>query len=466
MADSVATAPAAARLAAFVTGARYADLPATVVEKGKEQIVFFISRAFEGASSPEGRQARQVFASAAQRDGVTLIADRMRLAPSDAACANCSQMRGAGGRDDVIWPAGIHAGVITLPTAFAVGESRGRSGRELLLALALGYEVMGKLGRAFAAWSARLPRRPTNVYGAFGPVTVAGRLLKLGTERLSHAYGYAANLGIGIPESGMMDHYYGLVNRNGILAAELAGAGGTAYSAETIEGSAGLFRSYFGEVPSDLPLVIDRLGSDWEILTAEQKRYPGTGQNAVAISLLLEVMRREQLMGDDIEAIDVVQPDDGDSEIRKREVASRGPFERSVQAYSSLPYAISVALLDGDVKLARYPDLDDLELLNDPKVAALMSRVTLTFEIGHTPRYCRLVVRRKDGGVIRREVDTFGFSFPRDAWQGALEEFGTRWVSRARLALLAERVAALESVADIGDLLALTVPDRAQGATS
>lgn len=447
------------RLANFVAAARYEMLPEQVVTKAKEQIVFFLARAFEGRTSGEAQQLRRVLASAARADGVTVIGHEFRLAPAEAAFANCSLMRGAGGRDDVLWPAGIHAGVIALPTALAMSEKTHATGRELLLAFVLAYEVMGKLGRAAESWAAKFPRRPTNVFGSFGPVTAAGRLLRLDSSRLANAYGYAANLGTGIPEGGMMDHYYSLVNRNGILATELANKGGAAYSNMTIEGSAGLYRSFFGSVPRALAGLVDRLGVDWEIMGAEQKRYPGTGQHAVAIDMLLKLIASDGLTASQVSSIEVVEPDADDSDIRKREVAFAGPFIRAVQAYSSLPYALAIALHDGHMSLARYPDEDDLALINDPAIAQLMSLVTLHFESGHaSSRYCRLEVKLRTGHVVRREVESFSFPFPREAWGPALQEFGLQILGGEQLRRLEALIADLQDLGDVANLMAVLSP--------
>jgi 2-methylcitrate dehydratase PrpD len=449
------------RLADFVTRVRYEDLPREVVVKAKEEIVFLIARAFEGAGSPEAHQVRHVLASCARSDGVHVIADSLRLDASDAALFNCALMRGAGGRDDVLWPAGVHAGSVTLPTALALAEATHASGETLIVSLVLAYEILGKLGTVADSWATRLPRRPTNVYGPFGPITAAAYLLRLDRVHVANAFGYAANLGIGVPEGGMMDNYYGLVNRNGILAARLAGAGGMPYTLDIIEGSTGLYRSFFGHVPRSLDRAMGALGKDWEVMTAEIKPYPGTGQNAPAIYLLLQLAASERLTPQNVVEIEVVQPHATDSEPRRREVAFQGPFVRSVQAYSSLPYALAVALIDGHVGLSRFPDADDLKLLNDPRVARLMKRINLRFEAGHaSPRYCRLRVRLTDGRVLRREVERSVIKFPREEWGPALQEFGDKVLPRAQLQKAEAMLLDLEKLTDVSELMRTLAVDR------
>lgn len=448
------------RIAAFVERARFEDLPPNVIEKAKEQIVFFFSRALEGRDAYEAKQARRVVTPAEAASGATVIGDSVLLNAADAAFSNCSRMRGAGGRDDVTWPAGIHAGVITLPTALAIAETTHAAGRELILALVLGYEVSGKLALAADPWTARLPRRPTNVYGVFAPIAAAGRLMRLNSAQLAHAFGYAVNLAIGIPEGGMMDHYYSLVNRAGILGTQLAAAGGGPYDRFTIEGSAGLYRSFFGAVPDGLWTELDVLGKHWEILDAEQKEYPGTGQNAPSVRQALELARTERLDPAQIEQITVVEPETGDSIIRKREVMFQGPFTRPVQAYSSLPYAIALALIDGQVSLRRYPDEDHLDLLNDPHVGALMRRIVLNFERGHGPRYSRIEVRLRNGRTIRRVDEQFTVNLPPAEWGVSLRQFGGGVLSNDQLREVERLMRNLEHLPDSAVLMAALRPEE------
>jgi 2-methylcitrate dehydratase PrpD len=255
---------------------------------------------------------------------------------------------------------------------------------------------------------------------------------------------------MGIPEGGMMDHYYSLINRNGIVAAQLAEAGGAPYSRYTIEGNTGLFRSFFGEVPAALQASIANLGHDWEIMTAEQKHYPGTGQNTVPIELLIELVKTEKLSVAQVVKIDVVQPDSHEAIDRKLEVSSRGPFVRLVQAYSSLPYALALVLLDGTVAMGRYADSANI---NDPEVAREMHKVVITDEDGHGPRYCRLTVHTKDGRMLAREIQNFSYPFPPSVWGEWLRTAGARLFPGMQLESLEHLVGNLDDLDDVASLM-------------
>jgi 2-methylcitrate dehydratase PrpD len=451
------------QIASFLARVRFEDLPASVIQKAKEQIVFLLGRAFEGSLGEAGAQVHAIASllSRPVRGSASVIGQRYRLSPADAAFANCSFMRGDSGNDDLLWPSLLHPGPITLPVALSLGEVRKASGREFILAYVLGYEVMGKLARAAIPWEAALPRRSTNVYGAFGPVTTAAHLLKLSEKQLANAMAYAVNIVIGIPE--MMTHYYSLLAGNGLLAAQLAGAGGVAYGRTTIEGELGLYRSFFGSVPESLPGLIAALGSDWEILNAAQKRFfssgGGTGANATPLFLLDQLLREEQLSADDIQRIDVVLPFADYAQERRDIVASQGPFDRTGNAYGSLPYSLALLALFGrEIDAKWYANDAHLAVINDPGVARVMQRVFTTFESGHqSSRYCRLDLTTSQGRHFRKEADNVESPFPRAEWSGWLRR-GARLLNDTQLETLERTIGELESVRDVSTLAAALIP--------
>jgi 2-methylcitrate dehydratase PrpD len=361
-------------------------------------------------------------------------------------------------RDDVIWPSGIHAGLCALPTALAIAETHRLSGREFLTSIVLAYEIMGKLGNAADGWAAPMPRRPTMIYGPFGPITVVSRLLKYDTARTVHALGYASNTGMGVPEGGQTEHYYSLLTRNATFAALVAGAGGAAYAKTTIEGDTGLYKSFFGMVPGTLRTLLKSLGSSWEIMSASQKRYPGTGQNTVATELLASLVKDMKLTGEQIVKVDVILAFINDSAERKKELSSTGPFATWNDAWSSLPFSLALVLAEGKVDPNRY---HDKKSLGDPRLASLMRRIALRFEGGHDSiRYCRLEIFLRDGRKIVRDSENFAFPFPESAWADWLKEDGGRFLTRKQLESLEHNLRNLENVEDVGALMRLATPSK------
>lgn len=436
------------KIADYIVGARFEDLPPAVIQKAKEQIVFFFGRAFEISFMEQGRQMRQAARQTARTsDGATVIGEQLRLAPSDAAFANATLFGGSLSMDDVLAHADIHAGVITLPAALAIGEVRRVSGRELILALVLGYEVLGKLGRAALGWTAPFPRCSTDIFGGFGPITVAGRLLQLDRERMANALGYAANLCTGIGDR------YSLISRNGTFVAQLAEAGAGPYSRTTIEDELGPYRSFFGEVPAELPKSIDNLGY-WEILTAVQKHYRGTGHNTTAIELFADLVEKNQLTVDEVSHVDAVLPAK-DSRARELELSCRGPFKPAGRAAASLPYSLALVLLDGKIDAGRFADDG---IVNDRTLRSVMQKIDVAFDGGHGTRWTKLTVHTTDGRKFERESDFFTFELPPDRWDDWLRASGQRLLSPEQLGQLEQLISNLEHVDDVSKLLAAATP--------
>lgn len=298
------------RIAEHIHGLRFEDLPASVVEQTKHHLLHHLRLALTAWVTPDGQQAVRVARLLSPAGGVcTVIGAGLRVAPVDAVLANATLMR-AGGLDDVLFPVGVHAGLVTMPVGLAVAEELGLSGRDLITAVVAGYDVLGKLGRPVWAWSADTPRRPTiafGAFGAFGAVTVAARLLGLDGAATAHAIGYAAHSAMGLAEGALVTHYYGLVARNGLLGALLAREGGTAAST-AMEGRFGFFSTFFGQLPDGLDAELDTFGRTFEIENATLKRYPGTALNIVPIELMLGLVRTHGLTAADVSSVELELP--------------------------------------------------------------------------------------------------------------------------------------------------------------
>jgi 2-methylcitrate dehydratase PrpD len=258
------------RIADYIVRARFTDLPAAAIHTAKAQVAFFLSCALDASSSECAGQIRDSPSPPSEAaESASVIGDRLRLAVADAAFAN-ALLFGDSLSDGALACQDAHAGVFTLPTALALGEAKRMSGRDLILALVVSHEVLGKLTRADLQWTGPLPCRSTNIFGGLGPVTVAGCLLGLDHERMTHAVSAGAHLSLSIAESPMLRHYYGQIARHGTRAAQIVEAGALCYSRTVLDGEHGLYCSLLEGGPSQLTKVIDKLGYE-EIVTAAQQ---------------------------------------------------------------------------------------------------------------------------------------------------------------------------------------------------
>lgn len=432
------------RLADYVHDLRFDDIPANVVDQTKHHLVHNLGVAFGGCFEERGRQATRLVEILGPHGGdCTVIGQTRRAAAVDAAFANCTLMTGL---DDVLFPGGIHAGLVTMPLALAIGEQRRHSGREVLTAIVAAYDVMGKLSRPVWAWSAAVPRRPTIAFGPFGSAAVAARLLGLDAGRAATAFGYAAHSAMGLAVGSLVTHYYSLVTRNGYMAAVLAGEGGVA-SPVALEGRFGFFDTFFGGLPSGLDACLDTLGKSFEMLSATTKRYPGTGLNILPVQLMIDLTRAHRLTPAKVAGIRLDLP------VERQNFAAghaAPPFEDAVAASSSARFHLAVVLLDGGPRDERYQQFDNPEILD------IIRKVEVRFVSGRPIRYAGVHVTTVDGQEVSAAGDHY--TFPRADWPLWLAKDGARLLPQEKINRLVELIGRIEEVDDVSELMSCTTP--------
>jgi 2-methylcitrate dehydratase PrpD len=437
------------RLAERAHGLAFDDLPRRAVEQAKDHLVHNLGLALRGHRRDHGRQAVRVARSlSGDRGACSIIGSGARVTPLDAAFANCTLMR-TDGLDDVLFPAGIHAGLVTMPVALALGEDGARPGRDVLAAILAGYEVMGALATGEFAWNAETPRRPTAVFGTFGAATVAARLLDLDVEQTAHALGYAANTAMGLAEGEPVTHWYSLLARSGLLGAVLAREGGVAAST-VLEGRYGFFRTLLSREPPADPELLGLGRGRLAIEDATVKRYPGTAANIVPIQLAVGLTERHGLTPADVSGIEISLPVE---RLNFFQGHAPGPFRSRAEATSSVVFWVASVLTKGHL------DVRQADRFDDPEVGRLAELTGVTFVAGRPLRYAEVAVTTTDGRRLSAEGDSH--VLPSSEWLPWLEENAADLLSVGQLEQVAALVADLDALDDVADLLrALRPADR------
>ena len=148
--------------------------------------------------------------------------------------------------DDGHRKAQIHLGSVIFPTALAISEAYDLSGKEFIEGVMVGYEVGILLGQIVNPEHRNRGFHTTGTIGAFVAGVVASKLLKLDEDQILNALGLCGTQAAGLLES---DHggsmgkslHVGKAAYNGILSAYLARNGFT--GSETIfEGNEGFLK--------------------------------------------------------------------------------------------------------------------------------------------------------------------------------------------------------------------------------
>jgi 2-methylcitrate dehydratase len=290
----------------------------------------------------------------------------------------------------------------------AAGEAAGATGRDIITAAVLAYEIQCRLCDAA---SIRKNGWDHVTYGAFSTAAAAARLFGLDRERITQALNLAGtpNVTLRQTRAGELSEWKGCAfanaSRNGLFSAMLAAEGLTG-PAPIFEGEMGFFKQVSG------PFTLAKLGgeqpgdTDFMIKKTSIKFWPAEYHSQSAIHAALELRPK---IGDPraIRAIDL-HSFDAAVDIIGKDPEKWRPKTRET-ADHSLPYCTAVALIDGDVTLDSFRE----ERLRDESLLDLVARIRIHRDPALTARYPRgipnrLTVTLSDGRQIVAENE-----FPR-----------------------------------------------------
>jgi len=222
-------------LVELATELRFEDLPDAAVDATLALVLDGFSCCLVGMEMDWTRRLRDVVAgpSLAPPAGPAthIYGDLRPVDPAVAALVNGTAAHGFD-LDDLHFPTMSHPGCVIIPAAVAMADALQADGRDLLAAVAAGYEPMLRTGMAAGLRYGELGFHATGVLGPLGSATAASRLLSgRGSGAVLDAIGLAASMGAGVKAfnevgPGMVKRLHaGRAAESGILAARLAEAG-------------------------------------------------------------------------------------------------------------------------------------------------------------------------------------------------------------------------------------------------
>jgi len=230
------------------------------------------------------------------------------MAAPDAAFLN-AYMAHALDFDDNHDRAYLHIGAPAVPSAFAIAERLGGvSGKQLITAVAIGIDLASRMSLATKTpiWTSGWIF--TSMYGYFGSMAAAGKLLGLNEDDLINAFGIAycqmgGNLQVIADDEKAMSKrlQVGFASKDGIMAALLAKIGLTGVQ-RSLEGRFGLYNLYHkGEYDRDA--LTNGLGKEFAYIDLSFKPYPCARPLHFFIDAAIQLKRDYNILPDDIEEI-------------------------------------------------------------------------------------------------------------------------------------------------------------------
>lgn len=439
-------------LARHVASSRYEDLPDAAIRAAEVFLLDTLGVCIAGARSPFAARVREAAGRWGRGEEATAIGAARLPAPS-AALVNAFQAH-SDEFDCIHDGAVVHPMTTVALASLAAAERRGAvTGRELIVAVALGVDVAVTIGLASRAPMSFF--RPATA-GVFGVAAAVGRLEGLDGGALLDAFGLALGQAAGTMQAHVegkpsLALQMGLAARGGLQAVDLA-ASGFPGPHEVLEGRFGYFRLMEGAW--DAGPAFEALGKAWRIAELSHKPFPCGRATHGGIDGLQRLKARHGLEAGEVERVTLLAPP------LIHQLVGRPFCPDMGVSYARLcfPYAAAVALAKDTVEI---PDFRP-ERFEDPALQALADRVEVVVDGNPdpnalAPQTVRVALR---SGAVREIVVEHALGSPDNPLERArhLDKFRRCWAygHRTSDAAGAEAViAAVDRLEDADDAAAL-----------
>ena len=439
-------------LAGFVAETRFADLPRPLVENLKLTVLDALGAGLVGALQPWARRIVAVVQGLGGAPEAAVIHQGWRTDVARAALANGVLI----GSFECEPLTGSHAAGTVLPAALAVAERERLDGRALLVALAVGFELSGRLARAATGLETARGFHNPSVHGPLGSAAAVGKLHGLDADRLASALGIAGSSSAGLLEFAWSGGdtkrlHLGRASQLGLESALLARAGVNG-PATVLEGRSGFFTA-FSTAPAKASLTAG-LGNEWTIEPPWLKSYATHVTHQAVVETIQALKRAHALDPRAITAVRIT----GAPRIMEERHTMRVPQDVLGGQYS-LPFTAAVALTRDMTNPLVYDD----EAVRDPlvrKLAELIELVPVEETHGEAQGVWPAEVAVTSGGR-RHALATRpykGSALNPFTWAEACEKF-RRYTATVlpgeHAAALIDAVAGLDAAGDVGAVVGL-----------
>jgi len=293
------------QLSELIYQVSYDDLPAAVINSAKTRILDFLGVALTGFKHEIHKPFLRVSESYTPKSESTLIGEGIKVNCQLAALIN-SSMCPADLTDGSRF-AGLHPAAIVIPAALAVldkfGNKTSKTGKDLLLAVALGYEIMIRVGSSMNPSAVKRGFHLTPVIGPMGSAAAASKILSLNLSEIANSLSSACLLG-----SGLLSAFKGSESFVGaqISRACEAGVYATLLAREGIKGYPDILEKSFLPAFSDEydPEIITKdLGKEFMIPKTYIRKHAGCRHIHAPIDATLSIVQQHNIDWRDIDQI-------------------------------------------------------------------------------------------------------------------------------------------------------------------
>jgi len=443
--------PLTKALSEYIAGTADRALPPAVAEKTRHHVLDTIAAIVSGSRLRAGRLATGYVSRLAGVPEALVIGTSFLVPAEFAALANAMSGH-ADETDDSHLGGRFHPGCGIVPAALAVAELKECSGAQFVRAVALGYDIGARLNMSMGySEPNNRPGHSTHSLGtAFGAAAAAAALLRFDARQVRHVLSYAGQQASGIGYwTRDAEHieksfdFGGMPARNGITAALLVQAGGTAL--DDIFSGADNFLEAFKPM-NDPSMLIEALGERYEIMRTDVKKWTVGAPIQAPLDAMANLMQKNRFTADQVQKVAVRVATDEATIVDNREIPD-----------ISLQHLMAVMLVD---KTVSFKTAHDEARMKDPAVLKERAKVQLVrdgeLEKQMPKRVAVVELTMADGKMLSERVETVrgtaGNPMTREEMIAKARDLIVPVLGADKFQKLSDKIFALESVKNVAEL--------------
>lgn len=447
----------AERLAAFVVRASYDELSEEARRQLKIRVLDSLGCAIGAMEGEPIRMIREQVEEFGGAPRCTLVGGS-QTAPDRAAFLNGALVRYLDFNDSYLAKGETCHPSDNLSAVLAGVEYAGGSGRDLMTALAVAYQIQCRLSDVAPVRAKGFDHTVQGSYAVAGGVSRALGLDQTRTANAVAICGTAFNA-LRVTRTGALSHWKGLAYPNtdfGCTHATFLAMRGVTGPLELFEGNKGFMETISG------PFQIDWSKETLERVTRTSlKRYDAEIHSQSALEGVLELKQANGFTGREVDRVEIDIFDVAYNIIGGGEEGEKTTIHTKEEADHSLPYMVAVAILDGVVTPRQY--LPDRIGREDVQQLLRMVKIRPSQELSRRfpdEMPCRITVWLRDGQTLTIDKQDYeGFWTRPMPWDRVAQKFDDLAAPYADAALrgqIVDAVADLDrhSVAELMKLLA------------
>ena len=396
----------AKKIAKTAVSLKYENLPPEAIEHAKMLTLDVLASMVGTRNIITSQIARETAEELGGPEEGTIVGSNKKVALPNAAFANAIQCYGYDFVDDHN-ESNAHPSPATYPVSFALAENLKKTGKEFIEAVAIGNEVVCRMGTAYLGDMYYQGFHPTSTCGTMGAAVAASKLMGLDEEQTVYAQGIAGSMVAGLMAWNSEGSFTkrlqaGHPALNSIIAARMAKKGFNGPS-DIFEGKDGLLHAYSYLDHYDSKYLTEALGKEWIFATSSIKVYPCCRYSGGHLDACLDIVAKYHPDAEQIEKIEIRS-----SKYTMRLLAEKRKWHpvNIVDLQFSMPFQAAIAFKNGQVTVDEF----DVKYIDDELIKRLIANTTViedpVFEERYPEHYSSAVkITLTDGTTYESVID-------------------------------------------------------------